>query len=70
MHFEEDLAGDTNSWKTAFEAAGIQMELESAGLGFNPQIIDIFCRHMEAALDVVPHFFTLASQRRVCASDL
>jgi sirohydrochlorin cobaltochelatase len=54
VHFEEDLAGDEDSWKTVFEAAGIQVELEKGGLGFNPQIIEIFCRHMEAALDIIP----------------
>jgi sirohydrochlorin cobaltochelatase len=54
VHFEEDLAGDEESWKTVFEAAGIQVELEKGGLGFNQQIIEIFCRHMEAALDIIP----------------
>ncbi len=54
VHFEEDLAGDQDSWKTVFEAAGIQVELEKGGLGLNQQIIEIFCRHMEAALDIIP----------------
>jgi sirohydrochlorin cobaltochelatase len=54
MHFEEDLAGGEKSWKAAFEAAGIQVELEPGGLGLNSQIIEIFCRHMEAALDIIP----------------
>jgi sirohydrochlorin cobaltochelatase len=49
-----DLAGGDKSWKAAFEAAGIQVELEPGGLGLNPQIIEIFCRHMEAALDIIP----------------
>jgi hypothetical protein len=30
------------------------VELEKGGVGFNPQIIEIFCRHMEAALDIIP----------------
>jgi sirohydrochlorin cobaltochelatase len=54
MHFEEDLVGGEKSWKAAFETAGIQVELEPGGLGLNPQIIEIFCRHMEAALDIIP----------------
>lgn len=54
VHFEEDLAGEEDSWKTVFEAAGIDVALEKGGLGLNPQIIEIFCRHMEAALDVIP----------------
>lgn len=54
VHFEENLAGDEDSWKTVFEAAGIQVELEKGGLGLNPQIIEIFCRHMESALEIIP----------------
>ena len=54
VHFEEDLAGEEDSWKTVFEAAGIQVQLEKGGLGLNPQIIEVFCRHMEAALDIIP----------------
>lgn len=54
VHFEEDLAGDEDSWKRVFEAAGIQVELEKGGLGLNPQIIEIFCEHTEAALDIIP----------------
>jgi sirohydrochlorin cobaltochelatase len=54
VHFEEDLAGDEDSWKAVFKAAGLQVELEKGGLGFNPQIIEIFCRHIKDALDVIP----------------
>ena len=57
VHFEQDLAGDDDSWQTAFEAAGIQVKLEKGGLGLNPHIIEIFCRHMEAALDIIPQQF-------------
>jgi sirohydrochlorin cobaltochelatase len=54
VHFEEDLAGEDDSWKTVFEAAGIEVALEEGGLGLNPQVIEIFCRHLEAALDIIP----------------
>ena len=54
VHFEEDLAGDEDSWKTVFEAAGMQVELESGGLGLNPSIVEIFCEHMQAALEIIP----------------
>lgn len=54
VHFEEDLAGDEDSWKTILETAGIQVELEKGGLGLNSQVIDIFCQHMEEALDIIP----------------
>ena len=53
-HFNEDLAGGEDSWKTVFEAAGIQVALEYEGLGLNPQILEIFCRHVETALDIIP----------------
>jgi sirohydrochlorin cobaltochelatase len=55
VHFAQDLAGGDDSWKAAFMAANIQVELEEKGLGLNPQIVEIFCRHIEAALDVIPH---------------
>jgi sirohydrochlorin cobaltochelatase len=55
VHFAQDLAGGDDSWKAAFTAANIQVELEGKGLGLNPQIVEIFCRHIEAALDVIPH---------------
>jgi sirohydrochlorin cobaltochelatase len=54
VHFAEDMAGEEDSWKSAFEAAGIQVQLEHDGLGHNPHIVEIFCRHIEAALDVIP----------------
>ena len=55
MHFEEDMSGDEDSWKLAFEKAGIPVSLENQGLGFNRGIIDIFCRHIEDALDIIPN---------------
>jgi len=54
VHFEEDLAGEENSWKTAFEAAGIEVALERSGLGFYPSVIAQFCDHIAAAADVIP----------------
>jgi sirohydrochlorin cobaltochelatase len=54
MHFEEDLSADEDSWKYAFETAGISVTLENQGLGFNEGIVNIFCRHIGDALDVIP----------------
>jgi sirohydrochlorin cobaltochelatase len=53
-HFQEDLAGDDDSWKTAFEALEISVSVVTKGLGFYPGIIDILCRHIRDALDVIP----------------
>ena len=55
VHFAEDLAGDEDSWKTALVTQGIEVALESEGLGSRPEIIDIFASHIRMALDVIPN---------------
>ena len=55
IHFQEDLCADAvDSWKSLFEAAGVQVRLESRGVGELPGIGDIFCSHIRDALDVIP----------------
>ena len=54
MHFEEDLSGGNGSWQFAFEEEGIAVSLDSQGLGFYSGIIELYCRHIEEALDVIP----------------
>ncbi len=54
VHFEEDLADPEDSWKAACEAQGLTVSLESEGLGARPAVIDIFCDHIQSALDVIP----------------
>ncbi len=54
VHFQEDLAGPEDSWKTALEAQGIQVVLESESLGPRLPIIDIFAEHIRSALEVIP----------------
>jgi sirohydrochlorin cobaltochelatase len=54
LHFEEDMSGNNHSWKLAFEDAGISVSLENQGLGFNRGIVDLYCRHIQDALDVIP----------------
>ncbi len=55
IHFQEDLCADEeDSWKSLFEDAGVQVRLESRGMGELPGIGDIFCRHIQEALDVIP----------------
>jgi sirohydrochlorin cobaltochelatase len=53
-HFQEDLAGDDDSWKTAFEEREISVLFERKGLGFCKDIVEIFCMHTKDALDVIP----------------
>ncbi|CAN2047012.1 sirohydrochlorin cobaltochelatase [Candidatus Magnetomoraceae bacterium gMMP-13] len=54
IHFQKDLAGKKDSWKAGFEKQGIEVTVESNGLGFNTGIVEIFCSHIEQALDVIP----------------
>jgi sirohydrochlorin cobaltochelatase len=54
VHFHEDLAGNEDSWKSAFEKEKIFVRLEKKGLGSYPGIIDIFSKHIQEALDVIP----------------
>ena len=53
-HFNQDLAGNEDSWKIAFEKENICVTLEKRGLGFYPGIIEIFVKHIREALDVIP----------------
>ena len=54
-HFRQDLTGDhPDSWQRRLEAAGIMVSPVSLGLGRQPQVADLFCRHIAAALDVIP----------------
>ena len=54
VHFIEDMYGNEDSWKTAFEARDIDVSAEQKGLGMNPGIIEMFCSHIQDALDVIP----------------
>ena len=54
VHFQEDLAGPEDSWKTALEARGIQVALETEALGTRQSIVDIFTEHIRSALAVIP----------------
>lgn len=54
VHFQEDLAGDEDSWKAAFEERSIEVTLETEGLGAQASIIDIFAAHIQKALDIIP----------------
>ncbi len=54
VHFREDLAGEEDSWKTAFEKHNVETVLEAEGLGARPEIVEIFGNHIQSALDVIP----------------
>ena len=67
VHFEEDLAGPEDSWKSAFEERGVEVTLEAEGLGSRNRIIDIFCEHIRDAMDVIPD--NVRSIHRIGKSD-
>ncbi len=52
-HFFEDLAGAENSWKQAFERRGLEVTMVAEGIGYNPEIVEIFCRHIEEATEAI-----------------
>lgn len=54
VHFEEDLAGPEDSWKTACQAVGLDVEMETEGLASRAPIIELLCKHIESALSVIP----------------
>lgn len=54
VHLQEDIAGEEDSWKSAFEAKGVGVSVATQGLGKHKAVIDIFIRHIGAALEMVP----------------
>ncbi len=52
-HLMEDIAGEKDSWKTAFEQKGIFVSIKSLGLGMIPAIQQIFCRHISEAYNMI-----------------
>ncbi len=55
MHFQRDLAGDRDdSWMTLLSQAKIKAEILNQGIGVLPAVGDIFCRHIEDALAIIP----------------
>ena len=54
VHFVEDLCGDEDSWKAAFQEAGLEVNVESAGIGMKRDVVQIFIDHIREALDIIP----------------
>jgi sirohydrochlorin cobaltochelatase len=54
VHLQEDIAGDEDSWKSAFLDAGLEVTVEENGLGKQPAVVDIFVRHIREALAIIP----------------
>ena len=51
-HAAKDLAGDDpKSWKSAFEAAGFEVEVLLRGMGENPRVVEVFEEHTKRAIE-------------------
>lgn len=54
VHYLEDLAGDDeDSWKNLFASQGIETTLVDRGLGYAPEVVGLFVRHIEEAMEMV-----------------
>jgi sirohydrochlorin cobaltochelatase len=54
IHFQEDIAGEEDSWRTVLEDAGFSVTVAGDGLGNHPDIVGLFGDHIQAALDIIP----------------
>lgn len=52
-HANNDMAGDEDSWKTAFEDEGFEVECLLRGLGENEAIRQIYVDHAQAAINSI-----------------
>ena len=52
-HANNDMAGDTDSWKTAFEAAGYEVTCVVKGLGELEAIQELYVQHAQVAVDAL-----------------
>jgi len=51
-HAKKEMAGDDpKSWKSAFENAGFEVELNLQGMGENPRIVEVFVKHTRLAVE-------------------
>jgi sirohydrochlorin cobaltochelatase len=70
VHFQEDLAGPEDSWKSAFEAEGLEVALETEGLGAQDPVIDLFGDHIHSALSIIPQSAAATPASSRCAGEL
>lgn len=54
-HFMQDIAGpQAASWQSQLAGRGLAVRADASGLGLDPEPIEIFCRHIAAALTAPP----------------
>jgi sirohydrochlorin cobaltochelatase len=54
VHFIEDLCDNEDSWRAAFLKAGLEVDVETQGIGTREEVIRIFIDHIREALDIIP----------------
>jgi sirohydrochlorin cobaltochelatase len=54
VHFLEDLCENEDSWRAAFLKAGLEVDVETQGIGTRREVVRIFIDHIREALDVIP----------------
>jgi sirohydrochlorin cobaltochelatase len=51
-HAAKDISGDgSESWKSGFEEAGYEVDLNLLGMGENPRVVEIFLAHTRRAAE-------------------
>ncbi|EIM62103.1 MAG: sirohydrochlorin cobaltochelatase [Desulfobacter postgatei] len=64
-HVEDDLMGEQESWRTRFEAMGMEVDCPAItcgaqeyfkGLAFRKECIQFFCQRLKRALDIMKHY--------------
>jgi sirohydrochlorin cobaltochelatase len=51
-HAKKEMAGDDpESWKSAFERAGFEVEVLLRGMGENPMVVEVFVEHTKEAME-------------------
>lgn len=54
-HASKDIAGDgSKSWKSGFEEAGYEVDLNLLGMGENPRVVEVFLEHTRRAAEGLP----------------
>ena len=65
IHVEDDLMGEKGSWRTRFEAMGMDVDCPTItcgtqeyfkGLAFRKECIQFFCQRLQRALDIMKHY--------------
>lgn len=54
LHFQQDITGGPDSWKSVLENGGLAVAVETQGIGYRQPIVEIFADHIADALSTIP----------------